>query len=97
MSDGGWIGLGLNLQDMIAGFAGGVVNSFVLNKSKPMDVVASMICGALTANYLGEMASTYIGANRGAGTFIIGMSAMAVCQGIIEAARRGKSHFGGKP
>ena len=69
MSDdpGFLISLGIKMPDLVAGFAGGVVNAFVFKRSDPVSIIGSMIVGALTANQIvigngtsnGAMASTY--------------------------------------
>ena len=47
-----------------------------------------MVVGALTANYLGEPATKIIGTSPGATAFIVGLAGMAICQAIVEAAKR---------
>lgn len=81
--------LGLNAQRLIAGFAGGVVHAFVFKQTEPLAVVGSVLTGTLTANFLGMAASHYVGTWLGDGgcAFIVGLSAMAICQGIVAAAR----------
>lgn len=79
--------LGLRVHDLIAGFAGGVVNAFVFRRTAPYAVISSIIAGALTANYLGAHAARMLGLSGGAAAFIVGLAAMAVCQRIVEAAR----------
>jgi uncharacterized membrane protein YeaQ/YmgE (transglycosylase-associated protein family) len=80
--------VGIRLPDIIAGFAGGVVNSFVFKRSDPLSIIGSMIVGAFTANYLSEAAAKYVGAGKGATAFIVGLCGMAICQGIVAAVRR---------
>lgn len=87
MADGLLAEFGIRLNDLIAGFAGGVVNSFVFRRSEPWSVIGSMIVGALTANYLTEPVSRYIGTGSGPAGFIVGLAGMAICQGIVEAAK----------
>ena len=82
--------LGIKLPDLFAGFAGGIVNAFVFKRSDPWAVAGSMVVGAFTANYLGEPASHMLGLGSGAAAFIVGISGMAVCQGIIAAAQNWK-------
>ena len=82
--------LGLKLPDLVAGFAGGVVNAFVFKRADPWSIVGSVIVGALTANYLGETAVRYLGLGSGTAAFIVGLCGMAICQGLIEAAKRWK-------
>ena len=81
------ITLGVKMPDLIAGLAGGVTNAFVFKRSDPISIIGSMVVGALTANYLSEPISHYIGTSAGAGAFIVGLAGMAICQGIVEAAK----------
>lgn len=94
--------IGLDTARMIAGFAGGVVHAFVFKQTQPLAVIGSVVTGTLTANYLGPAASHYLGSwlGDGASAFIVGLAAMAVCQGIVAAARsrvRGLNDKEGKP
>lgn len=81
------IQLGVKMPDLIAGLAGGVVNAFVFKRSDPVSIIGSMVVGSLTANYLSESIGHYIGTSGGAGAFIVGLAGMAICQGIVEAAK----------
>ncbi len=81
------VSIGIHMQDLIAGFAGGVVNSFVFKRADPVSIIGSMIVGALTANYLSESVGRYVGTSGGAAAFIVGLAGMAICQGIVEAAK----------
>lgn len=86
--DPGWLlSLGVKMPDLVAGFAGGVVNAFVFKRSDPVSIIGSMIVGALTANYLSESVGHYIGTSGGAAAFVVGLAGMAICQGIVEAAK----------
>jgi hypothetical protein len=78
--------LGIQLQDIVAGFAGGVANSFVFKKSKPWAIIGSIVVGGLAANYLGSTVAKLLGTSSGTSAFIIGLAGMAICQGIIESA-----------
>lgn len=79
--------LGIKLPDLVAGFGGGVVNAIVFKKSDPASIISSMIVGALTANYLTEPVSHYLGTSANTSGFLVGLAGMALCQGIIEAAK----------
>ena len=81
--------LGLNTSRLVAGFAGGVVHAFVFKQTDPWTAVGSVLTGTLTANFLAPAAVHYIGGWFGDGgtAFVVGLSAMAVCQGIVAAAR----------
>ena len=81
------IQLGVKMPDLVAGFAGGVVNAFVFRRADPVSIIGSMIVGALTANYLSESVGHYLGTAAGASAFIVGLAGMAICQGIVEAAK----------
>lgn len=80
--------LGIKMPDLVAGFAGGVVNAFVFSRSSPMAVAGSVVVGGLTANYLGEAATHYLPISVGAASFIMGLGGMAFCQGLVESLRR---------
>lgn len=79
--------IGIRMPDLIAGLAGGVVNSFVFKRADPWSIIGSLVVGALTANYLSEPVNHYLGTSAGAGSFIVGLAGMAICQGIVEAAK----------
>lgn len=81
------ITLGIKMPDLVAGLAGGVVNAFVFKRSDPISIIGSMVVGAFTANYLSEPINHYVGTSGGAGAFIVGLAGMAICQGIVEAAK----------
>lgn len=80
--------LGLKVQDLTAGVAGGVVNAFVFKRADPWAVAGSIVVGALTANYLGEYGVRYVGMGQGAAAFIIGLCGMAICQGIMSFVKQ---------
>lgn len=77
------IEFGVKTQDLVAGLAGGVVNAFVFQRSTPMAIIGSVIVGALTAAYLTDPAAKLTGTTGGATAFIVGLGAMAICQGIL--------------
>lgn len=89
MSDdpGFLIQLGVKIPDLIAGFAGGVVNAIALKRSDPWSIIGSVIVGGLTANYLTDVIAHYTGTSGGTAAFIVGLAGMALCQGIVEAAK----------
>jgi len=78
--------LGIHLQDLVAGFAGGVANAFVFKKSKPWAIIGSIVVGGFAANYLGSPIGTILGTSTGTSAFIVGLAGMAICQGIVESA-----------
>jgi hypothetical protein len=90
--DGGllWAQLGINLHDMLAGFAGGTVYAIALKKSDPWSIFTSVAAGGLTANYMTDPMGHYLGTSPGPSGFIAGLTAMAIAQGLISAARAWK-------
>lgn len=83
--------LGIRISDVMAGFAGGVVNAFVFKRANPVAIIGSIVVGALTANYLGEVATRYVpGVSNNASAFIVGLCAMGICQGLVETVARWK-------
>ena len=78
--------IGINLQDLVAGFAGGVANAFVFKKSKPWAIIGSIVVGGIAANYLGPVVGKILGTSAGTSAFIVGLAGMAICQGIVESA-----------
>lgn len=81
------LSIGIKMPDLVAGFAGGVVNAFVFKRSDPVSIIGSMMVGALTANYLSGPIGSYLGTSGGASAFVVGLAGMAICQGIVEAAK----------
>lgn len=80
------LAVGIHLQDLVAGFAGGVANAFVFKKSNPWAIIGSIVVGGFTANYLGATVSKLLGTSTGTSSFIVGLAGMAICQGIVESA-----------
>lgn len=80
--------LGIKLPDLVAGMLGGVVKALVFHRDKPGETVVSGIVGGLTANYLGEALSSKVGFGLGATCFAVGISAMVLCQVILDRARK---------
>lgn len=78
--------LGLNAKLLVAGFAGGVVHALVFKQAEPAAVVGSVITGTLTANFLAPVVSHYTGGwiDGGGCAFIVGLTAMVICQGLVS-------------
>lgn len=90
------VDLGIKTSDLVAGLAGGVVNAFVFQRSNPLAIVGSVVVGALTAAYLAEPAGRFTGTTGGATAFIVGLGAMAICQGIVGQISKWKPAGGAK-
>jgi hypothetical protein len=82
------IGLGVKMPDLIAGFAGGVVNAIALKRSDPWSIIGSVVVGGLTANYLTDPFTHYLGTGQQTSGFLVGLAGMAICQGIIAGAAK---------
>lgn len=83
---------GFDAARLLAGFSGGVVHALIFQQRDPYTVAGSIIVGTLTANFLGAAATTYIGnwIGEGGASFVLGLIAMIVCQGIVTAAKTWK-------
>lgn len=81
--------LGLSASRMVAGFAGGLLYSFAVRDRDPWSIVTSVTAGALVANYLSDATAHYVPSFVGPGgvSFLTGLTAMAICQGVIAFAR----------
>lgn len=82
--------LGIDIKMIVAGFVGGVVHTFIFRQTDPYTAIGSIIAGIGTANYVGRAAASVFGISEGFGGFAVGLSAMAVCQGIVAAAKQFK-------
>lgn len=82
-----WVELGIRKSDLVAGFCGGIVAAFVLKRSDPWSIISSVVVGSLTASYLTDPIGKMIGTSGGTTAFIVGLAGMAICQGIVEAAK----------
>jgi hypothetical protein len=80
--------LGVKMPDLIAGFAGGVLNALALKRSDPWSIIGSVIAGGLMSNYLGESFAHYVGTTQLTSGFLVGMGGMGLCQGLIAAVAK---------
>lgn len=90
--------VGVKVTDVAAGFAGGIVNAlFFIKNLTPRDVIASIIGGALTTAYLAPPAAKMLGTDSSVVGFIIGLTAMAICQQLILLVPGWFKRFQGGP
>lgn len=82
--------LGIKIPDLVAGMFGGIVKALVFQREGPFETIMSAIVGALTANYLGALIAENIGMDKalGAVCFAVGITAMVICQLIIDRAKK---------
>lgn len=90
-----WESLHINLANLVAGFAGGVVNAFVFKSAGPAAIVGSVVVGALTANYLATPAQAAIalvpgfsGTTEHVAAFLVGLGGMGLVRGIAKSMAR---------
>lgn len=88
--------LGIKLTHLVAGIAGGIVRAFLAGGDWTA-AVASVVVGSLTAGYL--TTPVYAGAKayfpsvgsdvstEHAVGFLVGLTAMLICEGVLRAAR----------
>lgn len=89
--------IGWDLKMMAAGFCGGVLHAVVFKANTFLSAFLSIISGSLTANYAGLYVSKAFGTSEGFGGFIVGLTAIFICQGIIEGVKQIKLFNLSKP
>lgn len=83
--------VGLNESTATAGLLGGTVRGLIIQGGWVNGIVSALV-GAITANYMASsiaMSPTFNVWNWNEGTigFIVGMSAMLICEGILKCMR----------
>lgn len=89
--------IGVKLTHLVAGVAGGVVRAFLSGGGGWLAAMSSVVVGSLTAGYL--TTPVYTGArayfpslgndvsSEHAIGFLVGLTAMLICEGVLRAAR----------
>lgn len=85
-----FMSLGWDVKMIVAGFVGGVVHTFVFRQTSFYTAIGSIIAGIGTANYVARSVAELLHVSEGFAGFAVGLSAMAVCQGIVAAFKRFK-------
>jgi hypothetical protein len=85
MVSGDFLSLGLHLDLIIAGSSGGICGAYADRKARPLDIIGSIVVGALTANYLSATISNFLGTVILVPAFAIGLAGMPICQKIIKS------------
>lgn len=91
--------LNIKFPDAVAGMFGGFVKALMFHKDQPVEAIIATVIGAITANYLGEGVANQLsnwGISRGAACFITGITAMIVCQLVIDQVKRWTPKGAGK-
>lgn len=87
--------LGIKLTHLLAGVAGGTVRAFLAGGGW-LAATSSVVIGSLTAGYLTtpvyKIAQSYLPLNVETSTehavgFLVGLTAMLLCEGVLKAAR----------
>ena len=90
--------IGVKITDVVAGLAGGIVNALFFIKSlTPRDVIASILGGSITTAYLAPVVGKTMGTDSQVVGFIIGLTAMAICQQLILMVPGWFKRFQGGP
>ena len=80
---------GIHVQTIIAGFLGGVGRALMPPFVSAWNALATIMLGAVTAAYLTDtvlvLGHIPDSVNHNAAAFIVGMTAMTICQGIVSA------------
>jgi hypothetical protein len=84
-------GIGLNESTATAGLLGGTVRGLIIQGGWVNGIVSALV-GAITANYMASglsISTTFNPWSWSEGTigFIVGMTAMLLCEGILKYAR----------
>jgi hypothetical protein len=79
--------LGVSLRDIVAGFCGGVVNALVFRRTDPWSFVGSVVVGSMSAAYITPVIGHYTGTTGGSAAFFTGLTGMAFCQTVVNAAK----------
>ena len=96
MADTSWLAeLGISLPNFFAGFCGGMVASIGMGRTKPLEIVSSLVTGSLSATYFAKPVAAIVSAHVaeidvGLAAFLVGLCGMSITQGIIEGVRRVK-------
>lgn len=70
---------------MFAGFCGGIVNIFHFHRTKKREFIGAIVCGALTANFVGDEMGHYAGEVSGIfSSFVIGWFGLKWVASVIR-------------
>jgi hypothetical protein len=85
---------GIHLEDFVIGVQGGIVFVWAFRQSRPRDVIASLVAGGLTANYLGPWVALHTAFDRDLADYISGMVGMPFCQCVVEYVTAQRERIG---
>lgn len=76
--------LGVKVPELMAGAAGGIVNSFLFKSSTTISILGNITVGALMSNYVTDPAVKMLGTPQGLTGFAIGVLGMAGAQILYD-------------
>lgn len=82
-----WTLLGIKLSDLAGGTAGGTAAAIAFRRSGWASTLSSVVLGALTSAYMTPWFTQQLGTIGGGASFVVGLTAMAICQalaGVVE-------------
>ncbi len=87
--------IGIKAGSLLAGFFGGLVKALLMKNVTAGQALFSCVVGALTAGYFTPIAMHWIpfaevSGAEGAVGYAIGLTAMMIVEGLLNAARRWK-------
>lgn len=75
--------LGLHLPDLVGGAAGGTVaGAIVFKRGDPIAFLGYVLVGSLTAGYLTNWLTAYVGNFAGGVSFVVGLGSMGICKSL---------------
>lgn len=86
---------GMKFATLIAGFAGGVVSLSFVKELKPVQALAAVAVGTVSAGYLSPAVLAYFelpAAIENAAAFLVGLTAMNIIPGILSISNRFKGN-----
>lgn len=79
--------MGINPQDLFAGFVGGLIAALVTSGPRPTvwAIFSAITVGAGAGAYVGPMAPLYLGMKPSAfASFVVGLGGMPICRMLIK-------------
>lgn len=71
----------LNIQYLVAGFAGGIVHAFLVRKAKPWEIIGYIVVGGLSANFfVPQLLRLLTQIPAGLLAFLVGMGGFRICR-----------------
>lgn len=73
--------LDINIQYLVAGFAGGIVHAFLVRKAGPWEIIGYIVVGGLAANFFTpQVLKILTQMPAGLLAFMVGMGGFRICR-----------------